>query len=162
MQYNHFYMQYNATVSWQKQPNEEFEKGRYSRVHQWSFDGGMRFNASSSPAVVPLPFSDPALVDPEEALLASLSSCHMLFFLSIAAKKKIVVERYQDHVTGIMGANAEGRTAMLTVTLNPVIAFSGDEQPSAETIREIHELAHSTCYIANSVKAKIEINYQQK
>ncbi len=151
-------MEYTATVSWHKQTNEEFGKGRYSRVHQWSFDGGMQFNASSSPAVVPLPFSDPALIDPEEALLASLSSCHMLFFLSIASKKKIVVERYEDRVTGIMGANAEGKTAMLTVTLNPMIIFSGNESPDAETIREIHKLAHENCFIANSVKATIEIN----
>lgn len=150
-------MNYSATITWQKQPDEEFEKGKYSRVHQWAFDGGMKIEASSSPTVVPLPMSDPSLVDPEEAFLASLSSCHMLFFLSIAAKKKIVVEKYVDNIVGTMGTNNEGKTAMLTATLNPIIVFSGTEQPSPETIRQIHELAHSSCFIANSVKTKIEI-----
>ena len=150
-------MNYSATLTWQKKPGEEFEKGRYSRVHQWAFDGGMKFDASSSPSVVPIPMSDPSLIDPEEAFLASLSSCHLLFFLSIAAKRKLVVEKYEDHVQGTMGANSEGKTAMLTVTLNPAIIFSGPEQPSAETIRQIHELAHESCFIANSVKTIIEI-----
>jgi organic hydroperoxide reductase OsmC/OhrA len=151
-------MNYSATLTWQKKPGEEFEKGRYSRVHQWAFDGGMKFNASSSPSVVPVPMSDPSLIDPEEAFLASLSSCHLLFFLSFAAKRKLVVEKYEDHVQGIMGANSEGKIAMLTVTLNPVITFSGTDQPSPEIIHEIHELAHTSCYIANSVKTVVEIN----
>jgi organic hydroperoxide reductase OsmC/OhrA len=151
-------MNYSAILTWQKQPGEEFEKGRYSRVHQWAFDGGMKFNASSSPSVVPVPMSDPSLIDPEEAFLASLSGCHLLFFLSIAAKKKLVIEKYEDHVEGTMGANSEGKTAMLTVTLNPRIFFSGPDQPTIETIRQIHELAHASCYIANSVKTIVEIN----
>ena len=150
-------MNYTATLTWQKQPGEEFEKGRYSRVHQWMFDGGMKIAASSSPTVVPVPMSDASLIDPEEAFLASLSSCHLLFFLSIAAKKKLIVEKYQDHVQGIMGKNEEGKMAMLTVTLNPVVSFSAENMPSQETIRQIHELAHDSCYIANSVKTKIEI-----
>jgi len=150
-------MNYTATLTWQKQPGEEFEKGRYSRVHQWMFDGGMKIAASSSPTVVPVPMSDASLIDPEEAFLASLSSCHLLFFLSIAAKKKLIVEKYQDHVQGIMGKNEEGKMAMLTVTLNPVVSFSAENMPSQETIRQIHELAHDSCYIANSVKTKLEI-----
>ncbi|MEO7984649.1 MAG: OsmC family protein [Bacteroidota bacterium] len=150
-------MNYSATVTWQKQPGEEFDKGKYSRVHQWVFDGGMKIAASSSPSVVPVPLSDASLIDPEEAFLASLSSCHMLFFLSIAAKKKLVVEKYEDHVQGVMGKNEAGQMAMLTVTLNPDILFSGMEQPSPETIRGIHELSHESCFIANSVKTKIEI-----
>jgi organic hydroperoxide reductase OsmC/OhrA len=150
-------MNYTATLTWQKQPGEEFEKGRYRRVHQWMFDGGMKIAASSSPGVVPVPMSDASLIDPEEAFLASLSSCHLLFFLSIAAKKKLIVEKYEDNVQGIMGKNEEGKMAMLTVTLNPVIIFSGDTKPSQESIRQIHELAHASCYIANSVKTKIEI-----
>ncbi len=156
MRYNYCNMKYTATVTWQKQLGEAFEKGRYSRVHQWSFDGGMTIAASSSPSVVPLPMSDASLIDPEEAFLASLSSCHMLFFLSIAAKKKIVVEKYEDHISGMMGPDTEEKMAMLTATLDPVIIFSG-EQPSTATIREIHELAHQSCFIANSVKTKIEI-----
>jgi len=150
-------MNYTATITWQKQPAEEFEKGRYSRVHQWAFDGGMKIAASSSPSVVPVPMSDASLIDPEEAFLASLSSCHLLFFLSIAAKKKLIVEKYEDHVQGTMGENEDGKMAMLTATLNPVIVFSGEHRPSEETIRQIHELAHTSCYIANSVKTKIEI-----
>jgi len=150
-------MNYTATISWQKQPAEEFEKGRYSRAHQWIFDGGMKIAASASPTIVPVPMSDPSLIDPEEAFLASLSSCHLLFFLSIAAKKKLIVEKYEDHVQGTMGENEEGKMAMLTVTLNPEISFSGENKPSQETIREIHEFAHESCYIANSVKTKIEI-----
>lgn len=150
-------MNYTATLTWQKQPDEEFEKGRYSRVHQWAFDGGMKIAASSSPGVVPVPLSDASLIDPEEAFLASLSSCHLLFFLSIAAKKKLIVEKYEDHVQGTMGENSEGKTSMLTVALNPVIVFSGNNIPSQETIRQIHELAHDSCYIANSVKTKIKI-----
>ncbi len=150
-------MNYTAKLTWEKQPDEEFEKGRYSRVHQWVFDGGMKIAASSSPGVVPVPMSDASLIDPEEAFLASLSSCHLLFFLSIAAKKKLIVEKYEDHVQGTMGKNSEGKISMLTITLNPLIAFSGNNIPSQETIRQIHELAHDSCYIANSVKTKIEI-----
>lgn len=150
-------MNYSVTISWQKQPGEEFEKGTYSRVHQWAFDGGMKIAASASPFVAPVPMSDPSLIDPEEAFLASLSSCHMLFFLSIAAKKKIIVEKYEDHVQGTMGADSEGKMAMLTATLNPTIIFSGTVHPSPETIRQIHELAHASCFIASSVKTKIEI-----
>jgi organic hydroperoxide reductase OsmC/OhrA len=150
-------MNYSAKIIWQKQWGEEFEKGKYSRVHQWVFDGGMKISASSSPNVVPVPMSDPSLIDPEEAFLASLSSCHMLFFLSIAAKKKIIVEKYEDHVQGSMGKNSEEEMAMLTVILNPTIIFSGTDQPSQETIRQIHELAHASCFIANSVKTKIEV-----
>ena len=150
-------MNYTATITWQRQPGEEFEKGKYSRVHHWEFDGGMKIAASSSPNVVPLPMSDASLIDPEEAFLASISSCHMLFFLSIAAKKKLVVEHYEDHVQGTMGKNGEGKISMLTAILNPKIIFSGTEKPSKETIRQIHELAHDNCYIANSVKTVIQI-----
>ena len=150
-------MHYTATVFWQKKTGDEFEKGFYSRVHKWSFDGGMTFNASSSPSVVPLPFSDAAFIDPEEAFVASLSSCHMLFFLSIAAKKKLVVEKYEDHAEGTMGKNAAGKIAMLTVILNPAIVFSGKNEPAAAMIAEIHEQAHENCFIANSVTTTIKI-----
>ena len=150
-------MNYTARITWQKQPGEEFEQGRYSRVHHWEFDGGMKIAASSSPAIVPLPMSDESLIDPEEAFLASLSSCHMLFFLSIAAKKELIVEKYEDNVVGMMGKNEEGKIAMLRVNLNPVVIFSGTEKPSKETIRQIHELAHDSCFIASSVKTEIEI-----
>ena len=157
LQYKQRIMNYTAVITWEKNIEDDFEKGEYSRVHKWSFDGGMQIKASSSPSVVPLPFSDAALIDPEEAFLASLSSCHMLFFLSIAAKRKIVVEKYQDHVQGTMGKDKEGKIAMLTVTLNPSVIFAGEEDPSSEIINEIHEQAHESCFIASSVKTKIEI-----
>ena len=151
-------MKYSAKIVWQKNPSEIFTDGKYNRVHEWQFDGGMKIRASPSPSVVPLPMSDEKLVDPEEAFMASLSSCHMLFFLSIAAKKKFVVEHYEDNAEGIIGKNAEGKLAMLSVTLNPVIIFSENNIPSRETIDAIHEEAHESCYIANSVKTVIHIN----
>ncbi|HEY5406085.1 MAG TPA: OsmC family protein [Ginsengibacter sp.] len=151
-------MKYSAKIVWQKNPSEIFTDGKYSRVHEWQFDGGMKIPASPSPSVVPLPMSDEKLVDPEEAFVASLSSCHMLFFLSIAAKKKFVVEHYEDNAEGIIDRNAEGKLAMLSVTLNPVIIFSENNIPSLSTIDAIHEEAHDNCFIANSVKTIIHIN----
>ena len=151
-------MKYSAKIVWQKNPSEIFTDGKYSRVHEWQFDGGMKIPASPSPSVVPLPMSDERLVDPEEAFVASLSSCHMLFFLSIAAKKKFVVEHYEDNAEGIIDKNAEGKLAMLSVTLNPVIIFSENNIPSLSTIDAIHEEAHDSCFIANSVKTIIHIN----
>ncbi|HEY4785729.1 MAG TPA: OsmC family protein [Bacteroidales bacterium] len=151
-------MKYTAKVTWRKRATENFIDLRYSRVHEWSFDGGSVISASSSPHVVPLPMSDASLVDPEESFIASLSSCHMLFFLSIAAKRKFVVESYEDNAEGIMGKNSEGKTAMLSVVLNPKIIFSGTNIPSVEEIEQIHELSHEECFIASSVKTKIEIN----
>jgi organic hydroperoxide reductase OsmC/OhrA len=151
-------MKYVAKILWQKMDGEIFTDGRYNRVHEWQFDGGMKIPASPSPSVVPLPMSDEKLIDPEEAFVASLSSCHMLFFLSIAAKKKFIIEHYEDNAEGIMGKNEEGKLAMLSVTLHPVINFSGINIPSREIIDAIHEEAHESCFIANSVKTIIRVN----
>lgn len=150
-------MKYVATIQWQKKNTEKFTDGMYSRVHQWIFDGGMKIEASPSPHIVALPMSDPRLIDPEEAFVASISSCHMLFFLSIAARRKFVIEKYEDNAVGIMGENEFGKMAMLSVVLNPEIIFSGNPVPSLETLNEIHCEAHSSCFIANSVKTDIYI-----
>ncbi len=151
-------MKYTATISWTKSANEIFADGKYSRVHQWKFDGGMEFNASASPHIVPVPMSDPAWIDPEEAFIASISSCHMLFFLSYCARQKFIVTRYEDKAEGIIGNGEDGKKQMLSVTLHPVIIFDGDPSPTEEALRRLHEQAHESCFIANSVKTKIEIS----
>lgn len=146
---------YTATVTWERK-GEKFTDNRYPRAHEWRFDGGAVVRASSSPLVVPVPLSDAGGVDPEEAFVASLSSCHMLFFLFHAAKKGFVVQRYEDAAAGTMGKNAEGRTAMLQVTLRPNITWDG-KQPSAEELEAMHHQSHLDCYIANSVKCEVVV-----
>jgi organic hydroperoxide reductase OsmC/OhrA len=147
---------FEATVQWQRGANEPFSDNQYSRAHEWAFDGGLRVPASSSPLSVPLPMSVAANVDPEEALVAAVSSCHMLFFLSIAAQRGFVVDSYLDKASGIMGRNPEGRIAMTSITLRPDIAFAGSA-PDAGQRDAIHHSAHAQCYIANSIKADIVI-----
>ena len=148
---------YTANVFWRRKPDERFTDGRYSRAHAWAFDGGAVVPASSSPSVVRVPFSDPAGVDPEEALVASLSSCHMLFFLDFAKSAGFVVESYDDAAESVMGKGADGRIAMTRVTLRPHIHLSGDKRPSAADVEAIHHEAHDACYIANSVKSEIRV-----
>lgn len=147
--------EYTAKVKWQRN-GATYIDNKYSRGHIWQFDGGAEVQASSSPHVVPLPYSVAANVDPEEAFVASLSSCHMLWFLAISAKKKYIVESYIDDAVGIMEKNAEGRMAMTKVTLKPVIAFSGERQPDREQLEKMHHLAHENCFIANSVKTVVK------
>ncbi|MFN6129961.1 MAG: OsmC family protein [Planctomycetota bacterium] len=146
--------QYTAEVLWLRN-GEDFLNNRYSRRHALRFDGGAEVPGSSSPHIVPLPMSDASAVDPEEAFVASLSSCHMLWFLSIAAKRKFRIDRYRDVAVGVMNKNAEGRMCMLTVTLNPEVQFSGDVLPTSEEIHEMHHEAHDECFIANSVKTEV-------
>jgi organic hydroperoxide reductase OsmC/OhrA len=150
-------MNYTARVVWERKSSEPFIDNKYSRKHQWIFDGGAELSASSSPHVVPLPMSDASAVDPEEAFIASLSSCHMLFFLSFAAAKGFLVDRYEDNATGILDKNQDGKMAMVSVTLNPLIRFSGEKQPTEIEIDQIHHLSHERCYIANSVHTQIRI-----
>lgn len=147
--------EYSAKVVWNKQSTESFIDNQYSRGHEWQFDGGVTVPASSSPHVVPLPYSVEANVDPEEAFVASLSSCHMLFFLSIAAKRRFVVESYEDNAVGTMEENDEGKVAMTKVTLKPKVRFSGDKIPSREVLEKIHHQSHELCFIANSVKTEV-------
>jgi len=148
---------YTATVTWQRAGDAKFTDNRYSRAHQWTFDGGTVVPASSSPAVVPVPLSNAAAVDPEEAFVAALSACHMLFFLFHAAKKGFVIDRYEDAAAGAMGKNAEGRTAMLKITLRPLVSWGGDRRPSAEELDAMHHQSHLDCYIANSVKCEVVV-----
>ncbi len=143
-----------ATVEWRR-GDAAFADNRYPRAHVWRFDGGAEVRASSSPHSVPVPLSDPAGVDPEEAFVASLSSCHMLWFLSLAAKRGLVVERYVDEAVGLLGPNAEGRPAMTRVTLRPAVTFSGPRVPDEAEVCELHERAHHECFIATSVRTEV-------
>lgn len=147
---------YEAEVSWSRD-GAAFLDQHYSRRHAWSFDGGLTLAASSSPHVVPLPRSDPAAIDPEEALVASASSCHMLWFLSLAAKRGFVVDRYVDHAFGVVGKGADGRIAFTQITLRPEIAFAGERAPTPAEIAALHETAHDYCFIASSLKTPIVV-----
>ena len=147
---------YEATVTWSR-GEQKFGDNRYSRAHAWSFDGGAQVPASSSPYVVPEPMSVAANVDPEEALVAATSSCHMLFFLSIAAKRGFVVDSYLDRASGVMAKNSDGKVAMTRITLRPQIVFSSEHMPSPQDLAAIHHDSHEQCYIANSIKAEVVI-----
>jgi organic hydroperoxide reductase OsmC/OhrA len=146
--------EYKTTVVWQRN-DAPFTDNRYSRGHRWLFDGGAEVPASSSPHVVPVPMSVAKAVDPEEAFVASLSSCHMLWFLHIAAKRGFVIDSYRDEAVGVMAKNAEGKQAMTRVTLRPDILFSGERQPTGEQALAMHHEAHKQCFIANSVKTEV-------
>ena len=148
--------QYLATVVWTRAPDAPFKDNKYSRAHEWRFDGGAVVKASSAPSSVRVPLSDPTAVDPEEALVAALSSCHMLFFLSFAASAGFMIDRYEDEAVGEMGRNEQGRTAMLKITLRPKISWVG-EPPSTEQLDQLHHRSHEGCYIANSVTAAVAI-----
>jgi organic hydroperoxide reductase OsmC/OhrA len=145
---------YSATIRWQR-GEQHFTDNRYSRAHTWTFDGGIVVPGSSSPHVVPVPGSDPHAVDPEEAFVASLSSCHMLWFLSIAAGRGFRVDDYADEALGTMARNAEGKLAMTRVVLRPRVVFSGDPRPGPADLAAMHHEAHAECFIANSVKTEV-------
>ena len=145
---------YSAEISWSRD-GQDFLSNRYSRRHLLRFDGGAEVAGSSSPHVVPLPYSDASAVDPEEAFVASLSSCHMLWFLSIAARRKFCIDAYTDNADGVMEKNAQGKLAMTVVTLRPSITFSGDKLPTKAQIEELHHQAHEECFIANSVRTEV-------
>lgn len=144
---------HTARILWESN-TEDFTKNQYSRAHHWSFDGGQTVLASSSPNVVRVPFSDPAGIDPEEALVAAISSCHMLTFLYHAAKGGFSVLRYEDNAEGQMAKNDEGRLAITRCILKPLVEFK-DKQPSRAELDHLHHLAHEDCFIANSVKTEI-------
>lgn len=146
--------EYRATISW-----ERGETGsavhRYSRAHKWTFDGGLTVPASASPYLVRTPYSDAAAIDPEEAFVASLSSCHMLWFLDIAAQRGFRVASYVDNAVGVMEKNAAGKVAVTRVTLRPKAMFAGESLPTAEEIDAVHHKAHEECFIANSVTTEV-------
>lgn len=147
---------YEATVSWLK-GDQAFSDNRYSRGHSWRFDGGAEVAASSSPYIVPVPMSIAANVDPEEALVAAASSCHMLFFLSFAARRGFIVERYVDRASGVMEKNENGKVAMTRITLRPQVDFSGEKLPTAQELDALHHASHEECFIANSLKSEIRV-----
>ena len=148
---------YEAKVTWARQSAEKFTDNRYSRAHEWSFDGGVTVRASSSPSVVPLPLSAADAVDPEEALVASASSCHMLYFLFFAAKKGFVIDRYEDQAFGVLEKNDAGKMFMSKITLRPRVAFSGDKTPTADEMQAMHHSAHEECFIAQSLKSEMNV-----
>jgi organic hydroperoxide reductase OsmC/OhrA len=148
--------EYCATVSWTR-GDAKFTDNRYSRAHVWRFDGGIEVPASSSPLSVRPPYSATEAVDPEEAFVASVSSCHMLTFLFLAARDGFVVDRYEDEALGVMTKNAKGKLFVSKVTLRPAIDFSGGKLPSAAEVVALHHHAHEECYIANSVLSEVVV-----
>jgi organic hydroperoxide reductase OsmC/OhrA len=148
---------YSATLTW-KRGEQAFADGKYSRAHEIAFDGGVTLPASSSPHVVRVPLSREDAVDPEEMLVAALSSCHMLTFLDLARRAGFVVDSYVDAAEGVMGKDERGRIALTHVTLNPKIAWSGEKRPSAADLDDLHHKSHELCYIANSFRGEVKIS----
>ena len=147
---------FSAKISWKNDSPDSFTKNRYSRAHTWVFDGGIEVPASSSPHAVRLPFSVEEAVDPEEALVASAASCHMLTFLWVAAKKGFLIESYEDNAVGEMTTTDDGRQWISKITLDPQIVW-GDKTPTAQELKELHHAAHEQCYIANSIKSEVVV-----
>ena len=146
---------YTATIRWTRDPSTDFAKGQYSRAHEWEFDGGAVVPASPSPHIVPAPWNDPAAVDPEEAFVASLSSCHMLFFVDFARRAGFVVDSYVDEAEGVLEKRADGKMWMSRVMLHPRVEFSGEKRPSESELTDLHHRAHEECFIANSVTTEV-------
>lgn len=147
---------YETKLRWSR-GDASFLDNRYSRRHEWSFDGGVTVVASSSPSVVPLPYSAADAVDPEEALVASAASCHMLWFLSLAARRGFIVDEYEDEPAGVMEKNADGKLAFTQITLSPRIRFSAERAPSTEELAALHHAAHADCFIANSLRCDVVV-----
>jgi organic hydroperoxide reductase OsmC/OhrA len=150
--------EYVADIVWTRDPAVPFKNDRYSRAHEWRFDGGAVVPGSSAPSSVPVPLSKPDAVDPEEAVVAAASACHMLFFLAFAAKRGFTIDRYADHAVGLMTKNQRGKLYISRITLTPEIAFAGEVRPTAEDIAALHHRSHEECFIANSLRAEIVIS----
>ncbi|MSR13696.1 MAG: OsmC family peroxiredoxin [Gammaproteobacteria bacterium] len=148
--------EHRATIRWEYS-GSDFVKGRYSREHVWVFDGGITVNASPSPSVVPAPYSNPANVDPEEAFVAAVASCHMLTYLFVAARAGFAIERYTDDAVGVMTKNELGIFWVSKVTLRPNIAYVGSQSPTPAQVQQLHHQAHDRCYIANSIKTEVVV-----
>jgi organic hydroperoxide reductase OsmC/OhrA len=148
--------EHHATIGWNR-PSAEFTKGKYSREHEWVFDGGATVSASPSPSVVPAPYSNPAYVDPEEAFVAAVASCHMLSFLYVASRSGFVVDRYDDDAVGRMSKNDKGIPWVSQVILRPRIVYGGGREPTPDESRRLHHDAHEQCFIANSIKTEVEV-----
>jgi len=145
-----------ATIEWSRN-GQDFSDNKYDRAHDWRFDGGATVRGSSAPSSVPAPMSDPAAVDPEEALVAAVSSCHMLFFLAYARKDGFVVDRYRDEAAGVLGKDERGKVSITAVTLRPEVVFSGEARPDDAALVDLHHRAHEACYIANSIRAGVTV-----
>ena len=148
--------EHKATIAW-RFSGLDFVKGNYSREHTWSFDGGIVVPASPSPSIVPLPWSNEANVDPEEAFVAAISSCHMLTFLWLASRESFQVNSYKDAAVGALTKNELGVYWVSTVTLRPEIVWTGDKIPTTADLNQLHQRAHKECFIANSVKTQINV-----
>ena len=144
--------EHRTQVRWARGP-EPFGYETYDRTHRWRFAGGTELDASAAPEYR----GRAELPNPEEALVAALSSCHMLTFLAIAARRRFVVDSYADDAVGHMEKNADGKLAVMRVELRPRIVFSGDKRPSAEEIAKMHEVSHRECFVANSVKTEVSV-----
>ena len=149
---------YTATIRWTRDPSTDFARGQYSRAHNWEFDGGLTVPASPSPHIVPAPWNDPAGVDPEEAFVASLSSCHMLFFVDFARRAGFVVDSYVDQAEGVLEKRSDGKMWMSKVTLRPGVTWSGNP-PDAAAIAGLHHKAHEACFIANSLTTEVIVDH---
>jgi organic hydroperoxide reductase OsmC/OhrA len=150
--------EHRATITWTTAlPPADFTKGKYSREHVWAFDGGVTVPGSASPSVVPLPWSSEAAVDPEEAFVAAIASCHMLTFLFLAAKKGFALTAYRDAAVGVMTKGANGVPWVSKVTLRPELAWAGDRRPSAPELADLHHHAHEQCFISNSIKTEVVV-----
>jgi organic hydroperoxide reductase OsmC/OhrA len=148
--------EHHASIHWSR-TSPDFVKGRFSREHTWTFDGGLTVPASPSPSVVPAPWSNPASVDPEEAFVASVSSCHMLTFLWLASREGFEVDSYQDDAVGLMTKNEAGRMWVSVITLRPRIVWGGAKQPAPADLARLHHRAHEECFIANSIKSEVVV-----
>jgi organic hydroperoxide reductase OsmC/OhrA len=153
--------EHKATITWVRQ-GPDFLRGQYSREHTWTFDGGFAVPASPSPSGVPAPYSNPANVDPEEAFVAAISSCHMLTFLFLASRQGFQVESYRDDAVGVMTKNENGVPWVSSVALRPKITYGGPRSPAKEDVDRLHHQAHEQCFIANSVRTEIVIRQPEK
>jgi organic hydroperoxide reductase OsmC/OhrA len=148
--------EHKATIRW-KRTSPDFLKGRYSREHTWLFDGGLTVPASPAPSGVPAPWSNPANIDPEEAFVAAVSSCHMLTFLYVAYKQGFQVDSYDDEAVGVMTKDEKGIPWVSSITLYPKIIFSGEKLPTPANEEQLHHLAHEHCFIANTIKTAVTV-----
>ena len=148
--------EHRALIRWQR-TGPDFLKGQYSREHTWTFDGGITVRASAAPTNVPAPYSNPAHVDPEEAFVAAISSCHMLTFVYLAYREGFIVDSYEDDAVGRMTKNDKGVPWVSSISLNPKIAYSGDQRPTSADEAKLHHAAHEQCFIANSVRTEITV-----
>jgi organic hydroperoxide reductase OsmC/OhrA len=152
---------HTAHVAWQRNADEPFVDNRYHRAHHWRFDGGAVVPASSSPQVVKAPLSDPSAVDPEEAFVAALASCHLLWFLNLAALDGWCVDTYDDDALGHMRPGPDGRPWIAEVVLRPRVVWSGERLPDAATEAALHHRAHEACFLARSVKSEVRVEMRR-